>query len=140
MRTNSLFVDTSGWMAITLDSDTSHLLATQEWSNALNNPAIMVYTTDHVVAEVVALLTSRRMPRPHIIQAVDKILVPPRIKKLYTDEALLQDSWELLRNRQDKNWSLVDAVSILRMQQLGITEALTNDHHFEQAGFVRLLK
>jgi predicted nucleic acid-binding protein len=26
------------------------------------------------------------------------------------------------------------------MQQRGVTEALTTDHHFEQAGFVRLLE
>jgi predicted nucleic acid-binding protein len=26
------------------------------------------------------------------------------------------------------------------MQQRGLIEALTTDHHFEQAGFVRLLK
>jgi predicted nucleic acid-binding protein len=40
----------------------------------------------------------------------------------------------------DKQWSLVDATSFLIMSSLEITSALTNDRHFEQAGFMRLLK
>ena len=38
----------------------------------------------------------------------------------------------------DKDWSLVDAASFIVMRPLGITEVLTTDHHFSQAGFVRL--
>jgi predicted nucleic acid-binding protein len=34
---------------------------------------------------------------------------------------------------------LVDASSFILMRRMGMTEALTNDHHFEQAGLVRLL-
>ena len=49
-------------------------------------------------------------------------------------------AWELLINRQDKEWSLVDCSSFIVMQDRKITESLTNDHHFEQAGFIRLLK
>ncbi len=40
----------------------------------------------------------------------------------------------------DKEWGLVDCVSFVTMNQLGITEALTTDRHFEQAGFVALLR
>ena len=47
--------------------------------------------------------------------------------------------WELLKQRLDKNWLQVDATSFIIMQQLGITNALTSDHHFDQAGFIRLL-
>ncbi|MDT9177751.1 MAG: hypothetical protein P5702_09260 [Limnospira sp. PMC 1291.21] len=49
-------------------------------------------------------------------------------------------AWELLKQRLDKNWSLVDATSFIIMQQLEITNALTSDRHFDRAGFVRLLK
>ena len=44
------------------------------------------------------------------------------------------------KSRLDKAWSLCDAVSFVLMLRTGEMEALTTDHHFEQAGFVRLLK
>jgi predicted nucleic acid-binding protein len=47
---------------------------------------------------------------------------------------------EFYRQRLDKEWSLVDCASILVMLSEGITEALTHDHHFEQAGFKPLLR
>lgn len=47
---------------------------------------------------------------------------------------------ELYSQRPDKNWSLTDCISFQVMKSFGITEALTGDHHFEQAGFVALLK
>jgi predicted nucleic acid-binding protein len=45
-----------------------------------------------------------------------------------------------LEARPDKAWSLVDCSSFAIMQQQNISHALTSDHHFEQAGFIRLLK
>jgi len=47
---------------------------------------------------------------------------------------------ELFANRPDKDWSLTDCISFVVMQKEGITEALTGDHQFEQAGLVALLK
>lgn len=46
----------------------------------------------------------------------------------------------LYQGRADKHWSLTDCTSFVAMQDAGLTEALTADHHFEQAGFVALLK
>jgi len=46
----------------------------------------------------------------------------------------------LYEARADKDWSLTDCISFIVMQDRGITEVLTGDHHFEQAGFKVLLK
>jgi predicted nucleic acid-binding protein len=40
----------------------------------------------------------------------------------------------------DKEWSLVDCISFVVMTDRKLTDALTGDHHFEQAGFNALLK
>ena len=56
-----------------------------------------------------------------------------------TDQ-LLQEGIDLYHARPDKEWSLTDCISFVVMQREGITEALTGDKHFEQAGFVALLK
>ena len=41
----------------------------------------------------------------------------------------------LSRSRADKNWSLTDCLSFTVMERHGLTDALTTDRHFEQAGF-----
>ena len=46
----------------------------------------------------------------------------------------------LFAARPDKDWSLTDCISFVVMQERSITDALTADHHFEQAGFMALLK
>ena len=47
---------------------------------------------------------------------------------------------ELYTDRPDKAWSLVDCVSFKVMRARGLKEALAHDEHFEQAGFVALLR
>jgi hypothetical protein len=49
-------------------------------------------------------------------------------------------SFDLYENRLDKDWSLTDCVSVTVMTQRGLSEALTADHHFEQAGFRAVFK
>jgi predicted nucleic acid-binding protein len=46
---------------------------------------------------------------------------------------------ELYRSRYDKPWSLTDCISFVVMADEGLTEALTGDRHFEQAGFKAML-
>ena len=53
---------------------------------------------------------------------------------------LLERGQALYFARPDKQWSLTDCISFVVMEEHGITEALTADHHFEQAGFTALLK
>ncbi len=84
MRTNSLLVDTSGWMAYLVASERYHALAIQELDHALDNPSIAVYTTDHVIAELVALMNGRRIPQPHLLRDVESLLIAPRILRSVT--------------------------------------------------------
>jgi len=63
----------------------------------------------------------------------------PRQRVIPLDFALVQRGVDLFANRPDKNWSLTDCISFVVMQDEGLTEALTGDRHFEQAGFEALL-
>lgn len=45
---------------------------------------------------------------------------------------------DLYARRPDKTWSLTDCISFVVMTERGLTEALTGDRHFEQAGFQAL--
>jgi predicted nucleic acid-binding protein len=46
----------------------------------------------------------------------------------------------LYQSRPDKGYSLVDCISMQTMRKEGLTEALTNDRHFEQEGFQALFR
>jgi predicted nucleic acid-binding protein len=63
-----------------------------------------------------------------------RIIIEPGSRQLF-DQA-----WTLHRARPDKEWSQTDCVSFVVMQNHGISDALTGEHHFEQAGFRCLLK
>jgi len=74
-----------------------------------------------------------------VLKAVDALKTTALLDVLYVDQSLDDEAWTLLKARPDKEWSLVDATSIVIMRRRGMTEALTTDHHFSQAGFMRLL-
>jgi len=96
-------------------------------------------TTEMVLAEVLAfyagLGTSLREVAARLIATLcdnPSIVVVPQTSFQF-HEALA-----LYQQRNDKEWSLADCASILAMQAAGISEALTHDEHFRQAGFTAL--
>lgn len=54
-------------------------------------------------------------------------------------EPLHRVAMRLLTTQLDKSYSLCDAISFVVMRERGVTDALSTDRHFEQAGFKRLL-
>jgi predicted nucleic acid-binding protein len=97
-------------------------------------------THDYVLAEFVTLAHARGAPRAGALAFVADLLDSPTVEVVWVDESLHRDALALLQAQLDKTYSLCDAVSFVLMRKEGITDALTTDHHFEQAGFVRLLK
>ena len=71
---------------------------------------------------------------------IERLRQRPEVRIFPAEEGLFDAGFRLYRQRSDKEWSLTDCISFAVMQREGITEALTGDHHFEQAGFVALLK
>jgi len=47
---------------------------------------------------------------------------------------------ERYAQREDKEYSLTDCAGMNAMDATGIREVLTNDHHFEQEGYIVLVK
>jgi uncharacterized protein len=128
------FADTSYWLALVLTTDAYHQRAL-----AANGRLASVVTTRFVLAELGAALA--RVALRHMFLAImDQIEADPAIRVVAVDDALFRDGVEQFRQRPDKDWSLTDCISFVVMQREGIRDALTADHHFEQAGFVALLK
>jgi len=81
-----------------------------------------------------------RMARAHQVRIIESIKTASWVQVVHIDPTLDEEAWTLMKTRTDKEWTLVDCASFALMQRRGIAEALTTDHHFEQAGFRRLLK
>jgi predicted nucleic acid-binding protein len=106
------------------------------WSHALRKPLV---TTDYIVLEVGNTLT-RGPDRALFIEFIKLLHADPRTEVVPATADWLMDGIDLFAARTDQTWSLTDCLSFVLMTARGLTDALTSDHHFEQAGFRALLR
>jgi predicted nucleic acid-binding protein len=133
MRT--VFADTFYFLALWNPRDKAHAKAiafTQGYRET-------ILTTDWIVTELADALC--RPPNRATFLALFRILQQRKeLTIIPATRTLLDEGLAFYESRPDKEWSLTDCISFVVMTKAGITEALTGDHHFEQAGFVALLK
>ena len=129
-----MFVDTSGLMCLFDQRDHRHPHAVRHYDLAQSR-----LSHSSVLVEFVALTIARKAPRQEALRFVESISLDSEIELVWVSRDLHVRAMKLLRERSDKLWSLCDAVSFLLMLERKVLDALTTDHNFEQAGFVRLL-
>lgn len=81
-----------------------------------------------------------RIPKTQQVDFIDDLIDDPSIRVIFIDAELNDAAWKFWRERLDKPWSYVDCSSFVVMNQNQLSDALTSDRHFEQAGFIRLIK
>jgi uncharacterized protein len=133
----SWFADTGYWVAILVPNDRLHGRAV-EVSKTLGKRRIT--TTEMVLTELCNLSAKRPLLRERVIIAVERILADPNVEVVPQTGLQFRDAFTLFKSRLDKAWSLTDCASFIVMRGRGIEEALAYDQHFEQAGFVALLR
>src|SRR5438876_1204128 len=127
-----IFVDTGGWGHLLDRREAYHALASSIYQLARRRRRKLI-TTNYIIAELVALMISPlQIPRAAGIKFIDDLKASPQVEVVHIDAGRDERAWQLLKQREDKAWSLVDCSSFVVMQELSITEALTADHHFEQ--------
>lgn len=62
------------------------------------------------------------------------------VEILSVDSELFSKALKFYSSRIDKEWGLTDCISFVVMKDRKLKDALTSDHHFEQAGFQALLR
>jgi predicted nucleic acid-binding protein len=129
------FADTFYFLALLNRSDAAHHRAVS-LSTRSGGPLV---TTAWVLTEVADALASPK-DRPGFLTLMRALQSDPDIEVIPADEKLFDAGIDLYARRPDKEWSLTDCISFVVMERRGIVEALTGDHHFEQAGFRALLK
>ena len=130
------FADTSWFLAMVAANDVHHQQATAR-SRQRKLPII---TTAWVIAELADRLAGPPQLRNVFNALLATVRADPTAEIIGADDALFQRGIELYQARRDKEWTLTDGISFIVLIERGMTEALTADHHFEQAGFVALLK
>ena len=130
-----VFADTFYFLALLNPKDTAHAKAA-----ALTLSFVGEMTTTAWVLTELGDALSRPANRPNFLATVDQQQSNSQAHIVRPDAKLFAEGIELFRSRPDKEWSLTDCISFVVMKREGIAEALTADHHFEQAGFVALLK
>jgi uncharacterized protein len=131
----SRFADTYYYLAILNARDAAHHRAVA-LSRQLRGPVV---TTEFILLELGDGM-ARPPARQAFVRFCNALRGDPLVEIVPASNALLDRGLALYAARADKEWSLTDFISFVVMQDRGFTEALTGDHHFEQAGFVALLK
>ncbi len=135
-----IFVDTAGWGNLFDCAEPFHSQTVKIYRDARQN-GYKIITSNYIISELIALFDSPlHIPRPKLISIISSIKESSYVNIININEKIDQEAWTLLKERPDKKWSLVDCSSFIIMNYYNISLALTSDHHFEQAGFVRLLK
>ena len=124
------FADTFYFLALLSPRDAAHEEA-MELSQALPGEIV---TTDAVLIELADAMSS---PHDRDIAAatIQNVWDDPVFHVRSIDRALIGRALALYAARADKDWGLTDCISFVVMRQEQITDALTADTHFRQAGF-----
>jgi predicted nucleic acid-binding protein len=130
-----VFVDTSFVVALVNRNDQHQRLAL-ELADRFTGPGLV--TTDAIVLEIGNAL-SRNFKRESI-EIIQHFLTSDDVKVIHLQPPLLRKAFHLYKSHSEKVWGLIDCLSFVVMKELAITDALSTDRHFEQAGFKALMR
>jgi uncharacterized protein len=133
-----VFLDTSFAIALSAITDQNHVRAV-ELANQLEANRTRLVTTQAILLEIGNALSKQRY-RIAAIQLLESLEADPNVEVVLLTKDLYTAAFNLFKQREDKEWGLVDCISFIVMQNRGIADALTADTHFPQVGFRALLR
>lgn len=131
---NDLFADTSFYVALCFPKDVNHAKAV-ELARTHDGQLI---TTEYVLVET-GNWFCRTHQRASFVELMGELESDPMTTILEGTHDWFRAGQQRYFERLDKDWSMTDCLSFVVTEKLGLTTALTADHHFEQAGFKILL-
>ena len=127
-------IDTSFTVALISEKDEDHEKAIALSYEYGRKPMLI---TDFVILEIGNSLSRRH--RQSCVEAIEGFFASPEVEIVRLNEFLFAKAFELYKSHDDKTWGLVDCISFVVMREHKITDALTSDKHFVQAGFNALM-
>lgn len=134
---SKIFLDTSYAVALSARTDENHERAL-DLAQELERSDIQFVTTRAVLLEIGNALARARY-RKAAVQLLSALENDPKVEIVSATDELYHSALRMYEERVDKEWGLIDCMSFVTMSDLGLTDALTADKHFQQAGFRALL-
>ncbi|MGI8980177.1 MAG: type II toxin-antitoxin system VapC family toxin [Pirellulaceae bacterium] len=130
------FADSFYWIALANPRDTFHARVVTWERRSLSARFI---TTEEILGEVLTwFAASGSAARAAAAELVRDTLSDASIRVLPQNSVDFHAALAFYESRLDKKYSLTDCRSMIALRALGISEVLTNDHHFTQEGFTIL--
>ena len=131
------FIDTSGFYAILAKHDSKHTKARTILQDAAKKRSTFV-TTDYVIDETATLLHAKGLS--HILPDLFDIVFESHACIIeWMDQDRFRKTRTFFLKHRDHSWSFTDCFSFLVMKELRITEVVSKDKHFKEAGFTSVL-
>jgi predicted nucleic acid-binding protein len=132
-----IFLDAAYAIALSASNDQYHRQAVA-LADELEARRTLLITTRAVILEIGNALAKSRY-RYAAVALLDALEQDPSVEIVPLSETLYAQALQLYKSRPDKEWGLTDCISFIVMQERKLTQALTTDQHFRQAGFQILL-
>jgi predicted nucleic acid-binding protein len=132
------FIDTSGFYALLCEDDAAHATSLN-WLAELRARSGTAVTTDYVLDETATLLKARG--GGHLLPDLFQLVTGSRAVRVeWMHPARFAKAKDFFLRHTDHGYSFTDCVSFVLMRELRLTDALTTDKHFPEAGFKALLR
>ena len=126
----TVFADAFFWIALLNRRDEYHPVV-KEFAMGFQGRMVTTHWILSEVADAFAGSSARQSIRALVMELEND----PSVLLLEASAELFHRGLDLYHERPDKHWSLTDCISFVVMTDQGLSEALTGDHHFAQAGF-----
>lgn len=135
---DKVFLDTAFVVALASPADKYHEKA-KRLSRQIEKEGVALVTTRAVLIEIGDAMAEDRVRHAGvaILQALED---DSNLAIVQNNEDSYRRAFALYESRSDKEWGMTDCISFVVMTSEKITEALTTDIHFRQAGFVALMR
>ena len=132
IQRRTIFVNSSGWLALYNSRDPNHEAASQLWAYLRDQPVRFVIT-DYVIDQVYTAL--KMFGSLHAAQAFQAVLRSSQLVKFFmTDTVIFDRAWRVFVEDDHPQWTFTDCVNFAVIQYLGISEVFTFDTNFSDPG------
>jgi len=132
-----VFVDTGGWIAMSVARDQFHKRAASYYRK-ISKKNVPLVTSNYILVETYTRIRyddghAKAVQFNSVIQEAIKI---GRLHLEWVAPAIHQEAWKSFEDFSDQVFSFVDCTSFVIARNIGVMEVFGFDEHFKTMGFI----